>query len=171
MSVQVSRNVGCVVYNMRIQRTRKDGKYGQHIYKWIYKPRISARPRRSRTRGMLPLPHILRYLNGHRVSQGTNRERCSYRGMDYLVRIRSDRHFLLVLAVFFVQFLSFQVSFRILMLRTWAMDGVGNHDESWYSRLLAISAPPMNEPPGVKSGNQVSNGNIYLYRGNVRREA
>ena len=92
--------------------------------------------------------------------------------MDYLVQIGSNGPFLLVLAVFIVLLHSFQVSFWILiLLHTWAVDGVGNHDESWYSCLFAIGTPPMNEPPSVKPGNRVSNSNIYLYRINVRREA
>ena len=51
------------------------------------------------------------------------------------------------------------------------MDGVGDHNESWYRLLLAISTPPMNEPSGVKSANQVSNSNISLNWRNVRRKA
>lgn len=37
-------------------------------------------------------------------------------------------------------------------LRTRALDGMGNHDESWDSRLLAIGSSPVNEAPCVKPG-------------------
>jgi hypothetical protein len=32
----------------------------------------------------------------------------------------------------------------------WARESIGNHEESWYGRLLVICTPPVNETPCVK---------------------
>jgi len=63
----------------------------------------------------------------------------------YLVRIRGYGYFLMFLFQVVVE-----LYFSLWVRRARAWEGVGDHNESWYSCLLAIGTPPMNKSPRVK---------------------